>query len=332
MTLSRLRRCVNLSRLIYVATADHLYTLAPFPRLLAERGVRLSLWSWDRLFRQRSLPRATWILADFDRLSPSWLEPAGRVYTRLAGAGVRVLNDPRRFRNRAQLILALQAEGLIDYGCVLPANGAWPDSYPVFLRTIAAHRGILSSLIDSREQARGEIARALQEGFTLSDLMFVEYCAEPIAETGHFQKHSALRIGDAMVRANTVNDRSWVAKDGVPNLATPAHYAAERAEYANWPHRDYAARVFELAGMEFGRLDFGIARGRPQAYEINTNPTLPAGLKHANHDRRVTLRMYRDGIVDGLAALARRVEAPPVPIVGVFPAAPRAVFRRPWIY
>jgi hypothetical protein len=270
-------------------------------------------------------------MSDFDRLSPSGIEAAGRVYIRLTGEGVRVLNDPRRFRNRAQLILALQAGGLIDYGCVLPANGAWPDSYPVFLRTIAGHRGTLTKLIDSWGQARGEVNRALRHGFTLSDMMFVEYCAEPTPGTGHFQKHAALRIGDAMVRANTVNDLSWVAKNGVANLATPAQYAAERAEYADWPHRDYAVRVFEVAGMEFGRLDFGVVGGRPQAYEVNTNPTLSAKLDHANPDRQETLRMYRDGITDGLAAVASRVEGAPVPITGAFRIASRAAIRRPWV-
>jgi hypothetical protein len=323
---------VNPPRIIYVATADHLYTLANHPAALAARGVRVSLWSWDRLLSQRSLPRATYILTDFDRLSPTALEIGGRIHRRLVADGVRVLNDPRRFRDRAQLISALQAKGLIDYGCTHPATGHWPVRYPVFLRTIASHRGMLTGLIEDRAGAEAALTEAIGKGFPISDLLFVDYCAAPMADTGHFQKHAALRVGKALVRANTVNDTSWAAKNGVANLATPEHYAAERAEYDHWPHHDYVARVFDVAGMDFGRLDFGDVNGRPQAYEINTNPTLKVALNHANPDRRVTMTRYRDGILDALAAVATRPKGPPVPVGNVFGFAPRAAFRRPRIY
>lgn len=323
---------VNPPRIIYVATADHLYTLADHPAALAARGVRVSLWSWDRLLRQRSLPRATYILTDFDRLSPTALEIGGRLYRRLVADGVTVLNDPRRFRNRAQLISTLQAQGLITYGCTPAASGHWPTRYPVFLRTGASHRGMITGLLDTRDAAEEALTQALHKGFAITDLIFVEYCAEPMPGTGHFQKHAALRVGKALVRANTVNDQSWTAKNGAANLATPEHYAAERAEYDHWPHRDYAARVFDVAGLDFGRLDFGIVDGRPQAYEINTNPTLKVEVSHANPDRRVTMTRYRDGILDALAAVATRSDGPPVRISNVFRFAPQAPLRRPRIF
>ena len=40
------------------------------------------------------------------------------------------------------------------------------------------------------------------------------------------------------------------------------------------PHEAWARRVFELAGVDYGRLDYGVRQGRPQAWEINLTPFL----------------------------------------------------------
>jgi hypothetical protein len=323
---------VNAPRLIFVATADHRYTFADVPDRLAAQGVRCSVWTWDQVFRARSLPRATYIFTDFDRLAPGPLEISGRIYKRLVAEGVRVLNDPRRFRNRAQLISSLQMAGVNSYGCVQPATGRWPQRYPVFLRANAAHRGIIGQLIHDRKAAGAMVQKAVKAGYLLSDLVLVEYCAEPLAETGHFQKHAALRVGDSFVRANTVNDASWVTKRGGSNFASSEHYASELAEYDNWPYRDFAARVFDVAGMDFGRLDFGIVGGRPQAYEVNTNPSLKVGLIHPNPDRTKSLQHYRSGIDKSLAAVASLPGGSRIKVSDIFRVAPRAATRRPFIF
>jgi hypothetical protein len=324
-------RRVNSRRLIHVATADHLYTLGDIPPLLAARGVTCESWSWDRLFRATRLPRATWILTDFDRLAPGPLEIGARVYARLTAAGMRVLNDPRRFRNRAQLLQALQTAGVNDFGCTLPAAGQWPDRWPVFLRTIAAHRGIIGGLLHDRAEAEAAVNAALVQGYALSDLMLIEYAAEPVASTGHFQKHAAFRIGPAYVRANTVNDKRWKAKNGVAGMGTDAIYAAERAEYDDWPHADFVARVFAVAGMDFGRVDFGLAQGRPRAWEVNTNPTMRIKLEHANADRRASLLLFRDRLLTALAAEAGPATGRSVPVSDLF-APSRGMIRRPYLF
>jgi hypothetical protein len=324
-------RRVNSRRLVHVATADHRYTLGDIPALLAAQGVTCESWSWDQVFRARRLPRATWILTDFDRLAPGPLEIGGRVHARLTAEGMRVLNDPRRFRNRAQLLRALQAEGINGFGCAWPAAGEWPARWPAFLRTIAAHRGIIGGLLQDRDQAEAAIAAALAKGFALSDLVLVEYAAEPVAETGHFQKHAAFRVGAAYVRANTVNDKRWKAKTGVAGMATDAIYAAERAEYDDWPHAAFVARVFAVAGMDFGRVDFGLSRGRAQAWEVNTNPTMLIKMAHANADRRAALELFRGRLVAALAAETTPATGRSVAVSDLFAPA-RSLLRRPYLF
>ena len=52
----------------------------------------------------------------------------------------------------------------------------------------------------------------------------------------------------------------------------------EEADYvqAN-PHDEWLRRVFDVAGIDYGRVDYGILDGVPQVWEINLNPTLGTG-------------------------------------------------------
>src|SRR5262249_37550000 len=49
----------------------------------------------------------------------------------------------------------------------------------------------------------------------------------------------------------------------------------EQQEYleAN-PHRSWLAGLFQLAGIDYGRIDYSLLAGKPQIWEINTHPTV----------------------------------------------------------
>ena len=52
---------------------------------------------------------------------------------------------------------------------------------------------------------------------------------------------------------------------------------AEEAEFfARDPHAASMARIFELAKIDFGRIDYGLLDGEVQVWEINTNPMITA--------------------------------------------------------
>ena len=289
-------------KLVYVTTRAHAYTFETWPALLRPRRVSVRLTSYENLLAAPRATRATYILTDFDRLSSSELEAAVHLHDALQAAGLPVLNDPRRFRPRASLLKHLHQLGINSYTCQLPAASEPPKRFPVFLRTIARHRGVLSELLPDLASCDEALSRALSEGYPLSDLVFVEYAAAPHPQTGAFQKLSAFRIGDRIIRANTVNDTHWMAKTGIMGLASAAQYHEERLEMASYPLRDYVMRVFEHANLDFGRLDFGHAGGRYEAYEINTNPYMKMALEHPNADRAAMLSIMQEQLIDALDA------------------------------
>jgi hypothetical protein len=299
-------------RLVYVCVADCAYTVADFPERLAVLGVDFLNLPWEAIAANRELPRGGYILTDFDRLSPSEQDLATRVHQRLIASGQPVLNDPRRFRPRDALLSHLHRQGINDFTCWRPADGAFPDRYPVFLRTIAAHRGVIGGLLDGPQAAAEGLAAALAAGFALRDLLFVEYAAEAQPDSGTFQKHAAFRIGDAVFRANTVHEATWVAKTGTLGVARPEDYAQERAEMDDWPLEGWARQVFDAAEIGFGRVDFAIVGGRPQVYEINTNPDMRSRVEHPSAIRRETLTLMRARQDAAFAAVAGPSSGPPL--------------------
>jgi hypothetical protein len=259
---------------------------------LAGIGIALENWSWDRFTTETALPSGAWAIADFDRVHPWSLELAASRSDALTAAGAVVMNDPRRFLTRAPLIRSLYALGINRYTCWLPAFGEVPERFPVFLRTLAAHRGVLTGLLETAAEAEAALRQALAEGYTITDLGFIEYRAEAAPGVGHYQKHAAYRIGNRVLRALSVNDDSWMAKTGIAGLASEETYAAELAEFDGYPHAEVIRRVTDLCGCTFGRVDFGIVAGRVEVYELNSNPTFgfvaadhPSALRRASSDR-----------------------------------------------
>ncbi len=291
---------------------------------LARLGISVTMESWEQLLHATRVPRATYVLTDFDRLAPSELEKAAKIRQHLQANGARVYNDPRTFRPRAQLIKYLFHTGVNSYTCHLPSSGEWPSRFPVFLRTLAAHRGVLGDLLHDDAACRHALDEALQQGYTISDLAFVEFAASPTPPHDHYQKLSAFRIGDHIVRANTVNDSRWMAKAGVRGLATDEQYRQELEEMKDYPLRDFVRQVFDSAGLEFGRLDFGFSNGRHEVYEINTNPFMSLLHQHPNADRSATLKLMNEQLAAAIDASTPPLEEGWIPL-----HPPLEAFRRP---
>jgi hypothetical protein len=282
-----------------LCTAAHAYTVEPL-----ERTGRLEFrtLSWTQAFRARALPRGTYLFTDLDRLGFWELELAARLYRRLRAGGARVLNDPARVLQRHALLSRLHCDGLNDFRAWRVEEPERPDRFPVFLRTQSAHRGPLSDLLHDAAEVEAAIGRALDEGIPIRELMLVEYRAQPIAPN-LFRKLAAMRVGDRIVSTLCVHESRWSAKHGELGIATEALYRDEYdiVERNRW--EGLVDPAFERAGVEYGRVDFALVDGRPQFYEINTNPTLSRILEHPNPIRPRADALFFDRLFDALAAI-----------------------------
>lgn len=258
--------------------------------------------SYLRAFKSGKLPRATYIFGDLDRLGFWELELAGRLYNVLTGAGLRVLNNPALVYQRFSLLRRLERDGLNGFQVWRVEDGERPDRFPVFLRSMSAHRGQLSDLLHNPEQVEQAIQTALTQGIPRKELMLTEYCAEPVTED-LFRKLSIFRVGDRLITTTGVHERHWSAKNGEPGVATQALYDDEIDQIRTNRFAEHLKAVFEAAHIEYGRADFGLVNGIPQTYEINTNPTIARITQHSFPIRVEASSLYFERFRDALNAI-----------------------------
>lgn len=257
----------------FIHSPGHRYTTQALER--DRTAPKIKRTTYDRIIGARKFERATYIFGDLDRLSPHDLELAGRLYLLLKNAGLRVLNNPARVKLRYSLLRTLHREGLNDFN-VYPAEEL-PETirYPVYVRRWRSHGWPSSDLLETRAQVEEAVAKEVANGVTADSLIVVEYVGEPVMP-GIYRKQSAFRIGDAITPYLCGHDTKWIVKVGTLGCADQALYDEEYRLIRENPHAETLRRVFDLAEIEYGRLDFGFYQGRLQFFEINTNPHLPA--------------------------------------------------------
>lgn len=265
--------------IFFVVQQYHEYTIGNFleawARPLAER---VGILNWADLAQSGRLHRGTYVLCDFERLSrPQW-DLARLVGTTLTAANCRVLNHPDRVLDRAALLRRLHAEGINQFQAYrVGVDDPSAVRFPCFVRRTSAHMGNVSPLLHDRPALRSEIAR--QQACGHDDLLIIEFLDTVSRDPsdhggGLYRKYGLLRVGDAMTARHQYTAQKWVvgSADVVEDWAVQ-----EEARYiADNPHADPLGRVFDLAGIDYGRVDYAMLEGRPQVWEINTNPMLLA--------------------------------------------------------
>lgn len=282
----------------YLSTVSHNYT----HKSIEADVPSFRMLSYPLALARKRLDHATYIFSDYDRLSFWQLELAAHLYRQLAAAGCRVLNDPGRALQRLSLLRRLNREGANSFQAWPAEDAASVDRFPVFLRTQAAHRGVLTDLLDTPEAMLAALEGLLDEGYPLRDLMIVEYCAQP-ARGDLFRKLSVYRVGDAFVAAPCVHERRWAAKYGELGVADQALYDDDYRIVRDNPYGDYVRRVFDLASIEYGRIDFGLVDGRPETYEINSNPAIFETSEHPFPIRVEAAKLSHERLLAAFAAL-----------------------------
>lgn len=266
------------------------------------------------------------VLTDFERLLPPERVLVRRLHTRLRRTpGVRVLGDPGRWLGRHALLGRLHAEGINDFRAYTPGEltrGAAADvRFPVFLRWANAHDGSLGDPVPDRATLERRLAWIAHDHHRrwrwIRDQLLVVELVDARSPDGMFRKYSVARIGQHFVPRHVEVSGNWVTK--YPDVVTAEVVAAEEAFLADPPDLDLVRRVFDLAGVDFGRIDWGYdtATGRPQVWEVNTNPMLAPGREphpmRAASQRRQTA-LTRDALLacvpDGAAPRRSLIGAP----------------------
>lgn len=295
-----LRRKLGDCLIRVITTREHRYT---HHALYAEREIDVEVVSYGRMLKRKTLARGTYIFADLDRLSDWQLQEAALLHLRLQDAGMRVLNDPANFARRFGLLRALNRAGINDFDAYRVDSLERPSRWPVFLRVEGDHAAPVSSLLHNQAELDAAIELALQQGAPRSTLLVVEFAAEPV-QPGLYRKLSVFRVGATLLGYTCVHDDNWLVKYGKLGITPPELYDEEYSFVASNPYADAVRPAFDLAGIEYGRVDFGLVAGKPQIYEINTNPHVSLRPTMAVSKRRVeSLALFRTKYLEAMRSI-----------------------------
>ncbi len=212
------------------------------------------------------------VFSDLDRLRDGERDQAVDLYDELGGnpAGPKLLNHPRRSLGRFELLDALYRQGSNRFAIYRLETHRTPARFPVFVRAESGHGG-MSPLLHSQAELDRVLTELEGRHGTLEGFLMLEYC-DVTGKDGVARKYGAFRVGDALIARHIHFSRDWAIR--VPDIKTE-HSAREELEYVRTnPLAEELMAVFRLAGVEYGRVDFGLLDGVPQIWEINTNPMI----------------------------------------------------------
>lgn len=255
----------------FVMSEDHQYTI----RTALENGAidrTLIILSYADFLGFARLPIADYVFVDLERLTPSEIDAAvSRVAAlRRAMPGVRTLNAPCPALDRLAVMTALHRADINDFR-VISANQL-PDDlrYPVFLRRLDDHDGPISDLLPDSAALEAALAKLAGDRGAIAVTEYVD----ARDALGRHQKFSYFRIGERFFPSACDLSASWICKGLVEDPATIREPEAELAFLSGDAHEALIRPAFEAAGIGYGRADYVIIDGRPQVFEINTNPYL----------------------------------------------------------
>lgn len=140
------------------------------------------------------------------------------------------------------------------------------------MRWESRHEPPLTGLIDSADALEAAIDGLPPHIRWDPDLMIVEYGAAPSAD-GRFRKYSAFKVGPTIYPQHCFINENWYVKFSSTRF-TEADRDESRAYVAENPHAAQIEHIFALAGIDYGRIDYGLVDGCIQTFEINNNPTV----------------------------------------------------------
>jgi hypothetical protein len=311
---------------------------------------RMRIVLYDDLARWRRLPLGTWVFTELDQLDAPGRELATLVAERLGAVsdGVRVVNDPRQVRLRTDLLRAAHSAGVNEHRvwpamdivfrahagtrpADAPTISAESICYPVFVRFADQHVGNLTPLLESPRALADGLASLAATGFARRELLVVEF-TDTKDEHGVYRKFSAFNVGGCILPKALEQSRDWMVK--WERRIFDRLRADQELNYCETnPHEAWIREMFSLARIDYGRIDYGILAGRPQLWEINTNPTIGRG-PNRSKPRKPEVVEYKAMIASARASFYERfqqawtaVDTPTTDSAGVDVAFPATLIR-----
>lgn len=274
---------------------------------------RITIVEYRTLFRKRRLPLGSYIFAELDMLSFDELEKVALCWDALhnSGAPLRLLNHPLRVMRRYELLRTLHDAGINDFD-VYRLTEARRPRFPVFLRPANDHSGPRSALLADERALDDAVEELIARGKCREDWIIEEFC-DTRDQQGYYRKYGAFCVGGKIIPRHLQSSTEWVVKRNSRDVR--ADTAALEREYLETnPHEAQLKKIFALANIDYGRMDYTLQDGRIRVFEINTNPAILTIGPSPDPLRAGVKERFAEQLLPALAALDSCSSRDTVPI------------------
>lgn len=235
---------------------------------------RARVLTWDQIVTRQELPLGSYVFLAIDQMSATEKEIAAQCWEKLSQArpDITLINHPLQVLLRYDLLQLCFERKRNAFRVRRASDFLRCHEFPVFLRREHDHNASLTGLLHSRKELALAVAKSVCMGYRLRDLIVVQYC-DTVDGTGTFRKYSSFIVGGRILPHTLMHSDNWITKSH--GRLIDADTAREELEYLQKnPHAEWLQETFALAKIRYGRIDYGLCDGKPQVWEINTNPTI----------------------------------------------------------
>lgn len=288
--------------IFYLVTGEGRHTIDAYLACWGQRLFRdIQPLTYASASRKRDLPPGTYIFSDIERLNGR-RDQATALWDRLhdAGDGYQLLNHPQRSLARYELLEALADAGVNQYRAYPAADGQVPNRFPVFLRRRNDHFGPRTDLLHDQAELDTAVARFRNEGVNLKPWIIVEFC-DTRCPDGLYRKYAVYNVDGTLIPFSMLFSEHWMLK--FVDLQDTERLDEEISHLHTDRHLDQLRAIFEIANIDYGRVDFSVVDGKIQVWEINTNPAIVSVRYSRQHKRREVKRLFRQRFEAALRGL-----------------------------
>lgn len=252
---------------------------------------RVKIIPYEKLARKKTISQGTYILSDLDLLNEKQLFCIKTIIDQAKKypESFRILNEPFVSLDRIQLLNRLNECDINSFRCYPLTQKPKNVNFPVFIRKGKGHKGKLSELIIDEYELEAKLNEAKNEGLQEDDIIITEFI-ETADENRIYRKYSAFIIDGTIVPRHIFFSKRWMVKGA---RLTEQHMIDEELEYIkNNPHGKFLKKVFEIAGIRYGRVDYSLRNGRPVIWEINSNPMIASSSSLKKPQREMIHKLF----------------------------------------
>ena len=277
---------------VHIATDRGITALRNTKRRGQSLGAQVVAVNYRDIPHRTEWPRGIYLFSDMQRATPWQRSVASLLWERLADRpdAFHVFNHPAHNLRRYELLRALFERGTNDFNVYRLSELPADVRYPVFVRYEDQHIGPSTGLLADARELEAALKELLVEGHRPDKLIVVEF-QDTTGGTGIYRKYGAFRLGERVYTGHMLASTDWSVKR---ELNDRVLVGSEDLQFvkAN-PHADQVMEAFKVAGLTWGRIDYGVLDGRIQVWEINDNPKLGSSLFKRTLGRKLARRVSR---------------------------------------